>query len=192
MKAENEIWKDIPEYEGLYQVSNLGRVKSYKTFRNGLILSTKNSKGWYLTLNLSGKGKPKKTVRIHRLVAELFIPNPFKLNVVNHIDLNKQNNNYNNLEWVTDSENSKHAAANNPKTMAGLNRYNKILKTRNIIQKTLTGEYVNSYINGTEAAKNTGVCQRNILQVANKTEFKKGHYRKQAGGFIWEFGGKNV
>lgn len=189
---ETEIWKDIPGYEGLYQVSNFGRVKSFKIDKSGYIMRNTDKNGWYFTIVLCGIGKPTTTKRIHRIVAELFIVNPYNLPVVNHKDLNKQNNHHLNLEWCSVNENAKHAAANNPKTMSGLNRYNKLIKTRQIIQKSLNGDYIETFLNGSDASKKTGVCQRNILQVANKVEFTPGHYRKQAGGFIWEFGGKNV
>lgn len=187
-----EIWKDIPGYEGYYQVSNFGRLKSFKENKLGYLMKQTNKYGWYFTVNLQGKNKPKTSKRIHRLVAELFIPNHENLPQVNHKDLNKQNNHYLNLEWVSASNNAKHSALNNPRTMSGFNRYNKLIKTNKIIQSSLDGVYIETFINASEASKKSGVCKRNILQVANKDEFIPGHIRKQAGGFIWSLGGKNV
>lgn len=99
----NEIWKDVVGYEGLYQVSNLGRVK-----RNRHIKSTSLDRGGYVTVSLCKKSN-QKTLKMHRLVALSFIPNPLRKKTVNHIDGNKKNNCVDNLEWSTYSENHKHA-----------------------------------------------------------------------------------
>ena len=103
---KKEIWKDIKGYEGLYQVSNLGRVKSLprknhpkEEFRN----LSPDSKG-YLRVNLFKNNKGK-THKVHRLVAEAFIPNPNNYPQVNHKDENKANNNVDNLEWCTNKYN---------------------------------------------------------------------------------------
>lgn len=105
-----EIWKDIKGFEGMYQVSNFGRVRSFKS-KECMLLKLSPNKGGYLTSYLS---KRKSNVRhfakmVHRLVAEHFIDNPNNLPCVNHIDGNKTNNHINNLEWTTYSYNTKHA-----------------------------------------------------------------------------------
>ena len=112
-----EIWKDIKDYEGLYQVSNLGRVRSLPKVdrlgrvHNGKIKAQVNNGSGYLIVNLKHNGKQKmKTV--HRLVAETFISNDDNLPEINHIDGNKVNNRVDNLEWCTRSENVKHAIKN--------------------------------------------------------------------------------
>lgn len=115
---DKEIWKDIEGYEGLYQVSNYGRVKSFdqfinqknnsKALRKGRILKQSKNKDGYLRLRLV-KNKKGKTFFVHRLVAKTFISNPRKLNEVNHKDGNKENNNADNLEWCNRSENISHA-----------------------------------------------------------------------------------
>lgn len=111
-----EKYKDIPNYEGLYQVSNLGNIKSVaRSYTNSKgkaynikerILKLTISNGYYsVTLN----NKSKKRFTIHRLVAQVFISNPENKEEVNHKDGNKLNNCYNNLEWCTKSENTLHA-----------------------------------------------------------------------------------
>ena len=99
-----EEWIDVPGYEGLYQVSNLGQVKS---MRKGRTLSQNPVRGGYLRVCLSKDGKSK-GVYVHQLVADAFIGHRDGLEV-NHIDGDKRNNQVTNLEWVTRSENIKHS-----------------------------------------------------------------------------------
>lgn len=102
-----EIWKDIPNYENLYQVSNLGNIKS---LYNNIILKPSVDRYGYVRFSAT-KNKKQKTLRIHRVVMEVF--NPIKESMqINHIDGNKTNNAITNLEWCTDSENKKHAYSN--------------------------------------------------------------------------------
>ena len=111
-----EYFADVPDYEGLYQVSNLGNIKSLpKGDGNGnrerLLKQevTANKQIKYHRASLSKNGKVKRYL-VHRLVAELFIPNPEGKPQVNHIDCNGMNNAVSNLEWVTGSENMAHSA----------------------------------------------------------------------------------
>lgn len=113
-----EEWKPIPGYQGRYEVSNLGRVRSStftvwqvnrwgkvapRVFPAKEIQGSDNGNGYqYITARLNGK---KKNLYIHRLVAELFVPNPNNFPVVDHLDFNKSNNAFYNLEWVTQKEN---------------------------------------------------------------------------------------
>ena len=94
-----EIWKDIKGYEGLYKISNTGKVFSCRLNKEMAI-----NKQYYLSINLSKNGK-QKHFYIHRLVAETFIPNPENKTDVNHIDHNPHNARADNLEWTTHSEN---------------------------------------------------------------------------------------
>lgn len=118
-KGDNmkEIFKDIKGYEGLYQISNLGRVKSlerdiklrqYTKHVDAFIMRQDLNKRGYLYIRLTKNGK-QKAFRVHRLVAEAFIDNPNSLSQVNHIDFNRTNNNVNNLEWVTPQDNTNHS-----------------------------------------------------------------------------------
>jgi hypothetical protein len=106
---ETEIFKDIPWYENLYQVSTLGNIKSLNfnhTWKVG-ILKCKKTLNWYQSIWLSKLWKVK-WILVHRLVAKTFITNTKNKSEVNHKDWNKQNNYFNNLEWVTRSENQLH------------------------------------------------------------------------------------
>lgn len=112
-----EIWKDIEGYEGLYQVSNLGYVKSLarQIMNHGTTYLSKerilkfgiDSNGYALVV--LSKFNKHQSVRVHRLVATAFVYNQNHQNIVNHIDGNKLNNVYTNLEWTTSSENNSHA-----------------------------------------------------------------------------------
>lgn len=106
-----EIWKDIKGYEGLYQVSSFGRVKSLERVdrigrkKHGKFLKEHINSGGYFNVALYSKYSVKKYLLIHRLVAQAFIPNPNDYPQVNHIDENKINNNVDNLEWCTSEYN---------------------------------------------------------------------------------------
>lgn len=114
----NEIWKPIKGYEGIYEVSNLGRIKSlerkvYADFKFGKTRTYKERilkpgiVNGYQQVKL--RDNSNKIVYVHRLVAETFINNPNNYKTINHIDGNKQNNCVDNLEWCTQKENVRHA-----------------------------------------------------------------------------------
>ena len=110
-----EVWKDVLGYEGIYQVSNLGRVK--RISKNHLcniryqgeyyLKPLDNGKGYY-RMKLSDKGISKR-VMLHRIIAEAFIPNLENKKVINHINCDRKDNRIENLEWTTQSENCLHA-----------------------------------------------------------------------------------
>lgn len=113
-----EEWKDIKGYEGIYQISNKGEVRSLDRivhgrndyFQKGVILKQANN-GNYNFVSIQVNGKQKK-LYIHRAVAEHFIPNPLGLKEVNHKDENKQNNSVENLEWCTSKYNANYGTRN--------------------------------------------------------------------------------
>ena len=109
---ENEIWKDIEGegVDGLYQVSNFGRVKSFHSLPAKLITPYVNYNGYYVVE--MRKDKKKITRLLHRLIAKAFIPNPENKPYINHKDGNKLNYSLENLEWVTSAENTRHAREN--------------------------------------------------------------------------------
>lgn len=164
-----EIWKDIEGYEGLYQVSNLGRVKR---FTSGRILKDCKITGGYIGVNLS-KNSIKSTKKIHRLVSQAFIPNPENKPEVNHIDENKSNNNVNNLEWVTRKENNNHGTRNE--------RSSKTKSIPIIATNLKTGE-LKEFYSGKECARQLGLHTSNIAAVL------KGRY-KQTGGYTFKYKG---
>ena len=106
-KTFGEIWRDIEGHEGNYQISNFGRVKSFKGRKPRILSTCKDSKG-YPKATFTEDGK-QKTYLIHVLVARAFIPNPDNLPIVHHKDGNKKNNRVDNLQWVTYGQNLQYA-----------------------------------------------------------------------------------
>ena len=114
-----EVWKPIKGYEGLYEISNFGRVKSY---RNGgeMFMRQILDKDGYLIIGLKRDGHSK-LMKVHRLVGMAFIPNPENKPHINHIDYNRSNNHVENLEWVTPKENTAHSLCHFPKEKKAYN-----------------------------------------------------------------------
>ena len=168
-----EVWKDIKGYEGLYQVSNMGKIKSLK-FSHGnkeKILKGNKEKFGYLVVTLY-KNKGRKNFKIHRLVAETFIPNPKNLPQVNHIDGNKQNNRIDNLEWCTAKENTNHAH----KTGLANNDNSKI----KVKQYDLNGNFIREWDSITDIEKSLNIDKSSVVKVCK-------HKRNQAGGYVWKY-----
>ncbi|MCI8618344.1 MAG: hypothetical protein HFJ60_08980 [Clostridia bacterium] len=181
---EEEIWKDIEGYERGYQVSNLGRVRSFK-YKNEKILKFNYDKQGYLLVHLCLNGV-RRCKKVHRLVAQAFIENKNNKTYVNHKDGNKQNNNSNNLEWVTPSENNIHAFRTRlscpPKAMQG--RFGKNNPNSKIVLQIdkNVGTVINTFYGTLEAERQTGIKATNIGNVCNNRR-----YCKTAGGYIWKY-----
>ena len=169
-----EIWKDIENYENLYQISNLGRIKSL-CFNKIKILKPHNNRGYYdVTLYKNGKHKQHK---IHRLVASAFLINNEQKTCVNHKDGNKTNNNVDNLEWVTPKENVIHAYKNNlHKKYCGSNHSN----AKKIKQYDLQGNFIKEWGSIVEAAIYYKTTKENIFSCLK-------HKSKTAKNYKWEY-----
>lgn len=173
-----EIWKDIKDYEGYYQVSNLGNVRSI-----GRMIDRRNSQNYFLsskllkqfdngcgykTVCISKSSKPKK-MYVHRLVAEAFLINPDNLPEVNHKDENKANNSVDNLEWCTPKYNKNYG-----------NRAKKFGISRG--KPVLCVEMGMVYYNANEAHRMTGICASSICSCC--TGYRN---TELAGGYHWKY-----
>lgn len=166
-----ELWRDVVGYEGFYQVSNLGSVRSLDRVVNnrrvkGRVLKPFQDKDGYKKVNLVMGGKKRRQFMIHRLVSKMFIPNPENKPEVNHKDGNKQNNNIDNLEWVTKRENARHAWDNGLKeAIIGENcSWHKLTDkdVRDIRDMYETGEYTQ-----VELGKRFDVAHQTISKIVN-------------------------
>lgn len=170
-----EIWRDIAGFEGIYQVSNLGRIKSFQEWKRAscpkeFILKSTLANNGYCQVTLYKDTKRKKYL-VHRLVAEAFIPNPDGLPHINHKDENPENNNADNLEWCTPLYNNRYGTA----------RYRAMMtKGRRVDQCLINGQWIATYINPTIASEITGIKQKAIVTCAS------GHIQSGE-GFIWKW-----
>ena len=174
-----EIWRDVKGYEGFYQVSNIGRVRSIKRkictkghvryCNRVIILKQRESKKGYYYVELC-KDLQKKGKFIQTLVAEVFIPNPNNLPIVNHKSEDKHDNRVENLEWCTYTYNNSYGSL-----AAKIEA-----KKKPVIQYTTTLEFVKRYPSMTAAAKENGFSIGNICLVC------KGVW-KTAYGFVWKY-----
>ena len=175
MKNENEeVWKDISGYEGHYQVSDQGRVKSLKQGKER-ILKPINDVNGYLRVNLWKNGD-KKNYLIHRLVAMTFIPNPQNFTQINHIDEDKSNNNVNNLEWCTAKYNINYGTHN--QRSADKRTNGKCSKP--VIQFTKDGKIVKEWKSTMDVERNLGYYHSNISACCN------GIFNS-AYNFVWKY-----
>lgn len=168
-----EIWKDIPNWEGLYQASTLGRIRSlrYKK-RDGEIgvLKPYIERTGYAHVNLITTGR-KQTIKVHKLIAITFIPNPMGYGCVNHIDEDKTNNCVSNLEWCSVSYNNSYKG-----------RARKIGERYMIpiLQFSLGGVLLKRWNSGKDIERELRFLSSNIYQTC-----KLGYGHKTAYGFLW-------
>jgi len=185
---ENEIWKDVPDYEGLYQVSNLGRVKSLERTRKGnggsickvkeKLLSLKIDKYGYVCYTLCKDGRLF-YFTAHRLVALAFIdnPNPYSFNQINHIDGNKRNNTSQNLEWCDAKHNQNEAVRLG---LRGGKPYKPRVDSSKIDQIDLIGNLIKRYDNLAQAERENGISKTAICNCLNRRS-------KTSSGFFWKY-----
>lgn len=175
-----EIWKDIKGYEGLYQVSNLGRIKSLRT--NKILKLSNNGKG-YNVFNVSVDGNTKQ-LKVYKIVAETFLSNPENKPEVDHINTIRNDDRADNLRWVTHKENCNNILTiQNYKNSTGCynledgKKFSKI-----VIQYSINGEFIKEWPSTMEVQRELGISNTKI----SKCCLNKPHY-KTAGGFIWKY-----
>ena len=181
-----ETWKDVRGYEGLYQVSDLGRIRSL-----GRVVNSKNGSygkkreriltqevtvfGYCRVRLFDAEGKAKHYA-VHRLVAQEFIGNPEGLEI-NHKNEIKTDNRVENLEICTSKYNCNYGTRN--KRLSEMNTEKKDLWCKGVVQKDLNGNVIARYESRLDAERKTGICNRHISQCCNGR-------RKTVGGYIWE------
>lgn len=180
--CEDEMWRAVDGYKGLYEISSTGQVRSLKrnTTSGKMLSPAKTIDGLSVHLRDSGRDR---TYTIHRLVAEAFIPNPENKKTVNHKDGNRWNNNMNNLEWATQSENIQHSHDNLPRDFQayGENHNNSLT----VSQYDKNGRLWGVYGSVNEAGRQNNIEFTNIAKCARGE-------RATAGGYVWKYEGKEA
>lgn len=172
---ENEIWKDIAGYDGVYQVSNMGRVKSFNKGKERILKQGKSGKK-YLQVCLC-KDNKHKWIKIHRLVAEAFLENPNNLPCINHKDENPSNNNVQNLEWCDMAYNNSYGSRLERATKSLTNHPK---KSKAVLQYSLDGNLIAEFPSTKEVERQFGFDQGGISACC------LGKY-KQMCGFKWYY-----
>lgn len=173
-----EEWRDVVGYEGIYQVSNMGNVRSLHYGRCKLRVLRKNRNG-YLAVDLC-KNYKIQNFRVHRLVALAFIPNPNNYGDVNHKNEDKTDNRVENLEWCTRKYNNNYGTRNNrhSATVKG----NRFSKRRSVIECDVNGNFIAEYESIAAAARSKGISTSTIGSCLSHRK-----YSKTAGGSIWKY-----
>jgi hypothetical protein len=174
---EGEIWKPVVGYEGFYEVSNLGRIKSLErtficgreyarkvTYHECIIKQYKNVHG-YLIIGASNGVDKIKQCKVHRLVGEAFLPNPENMPIINHINSVKDDNRVENLEWTTSKGNRIHAIKYGNVTFKTGSEHP---QSKTVYQYNLNGELVGEYDSIASAAKSTGYSSSHIGKNCNR------------------------
>lgn len=195
---EKEIWKPVKDYEGIYEISNSGRLKSLQrdVHRRGygtlviperILTLVDDGRGYYFRV-LSKQGSKRKNARIHRLVAEAFIPNPYNKPCIDHINGITTDNHVDNLRWCTYKENANFELARKHQSESKMGERNGMYRkcgkdshsSKEVLQFDLQGNFIRNFYGLAEAQRLTGVCFQNISKVCKRE-------RPTAGGFIWRF-----
>lgn len=176
-----ENWKDISGYEGYYQISNLGRIRSLDRYANvggggrrlvkGKIIKPVKCTNGYYEASLSYKGV-RKVLLLHRVVAEAFIPNPNNLPEVNHKDENPANNEASNLEWCTSKYNANYGTRNE-RMMIGR-------ETKPVIQFDKDGTFIKRWDSMMDACREYGADISSMIRVCKGKQ-------KTCKGFKWKY-----
>ena len=172
-----EVWKDIKGYEGLYQVSNLGNIKSSSSSQN---LNPSLHSGGYLKIELYKNGKGK-YFYVHRIVAEAFIRNQEAKAQVNHIDGNKKHNSVDNLEWATPSENISHAFKIGLLQSPMKGKYGNLNPlSKKIDQYSVEGKFINTWDSISDVVRHFD-CARTSIYRCLRGE------TKTSMGYVWKY-----
>ena len=178
MDFATEVWKTIKGYGGRYQISNMGRIWNTVTQR---LMKPQLKKTGYYNINLMKPNKKIVTERVHRLVALYFCPKKEGCNVVNHIDCNKTNNRWDNLEWTTVSGNTKHCYDNSQSFRNQVARNSKLGAEKIILTLevwTLSGDFVGQFHGYKEAAEALGINEKTVRNI----RFKK--FKTNRNGYV--------
>jgi hypothetical protein len=181
INTQIEVWKDIKGYEGLYQVSNMGRLKSLertvagkngseRTIRERILKPSTNEYGYLRVCLCDSRGK-RKFLSVHRLVCEAFHENPKNKPEVNHINENKSDNRACNLEWVSRKENCNHGTRTARSAKA---------RSKPVGQFTIDGKLIKVWQSTIEIERQLGVSQGHISDVARGK-------LKTAYGYVWKY-----
>ena len=168
---KGEVWKPIAGFEGRYEVSNMGRVRSISFNQTGktLILKPSVSSEGYYSVGLYDGTRRQQRLYVHRLVAQAFLDNPDNLETVNHIDENPQNNRADNLEWMDQRDNNLYGGRLFRASHSKGNRLN---------QRTLSGQYLRTFDSAADVERKFGYCRQVITRAAaNGTP---------AYGYLWQ------
>ena len=189
---QNEEWTHINGYDGLYVISNLGRVKRYKN-GNWKVLKLCKMKNDYLYVKLCKNGK-ETTYYIHRLVALHFIPNIYNKPQVNHIDENKENNTVSNLEWTTAKENINHGTRNKRISKTKKEKFkNGEYRKRCCVYKKVscydieTGDFIQEFESISQASNEIKKSPKYCGDISNCCRGNQ----KSAYGYYWSYEKKN-